>query len=1127
MKSNRRNRIGSYQIIASTILVAGSVMLSANAAVADNGNDRGPRMHELRDLNPDASRRDLRDMLRETRQQNRELRHEAASARMAASVQNVVNAARNTPSPTMVNRGIHSYQINSAGEVIGARSGMDFDLHSDDANITLGSKLMSRVGSLEISVNGNTKTVSAGSKVTAAEYIAVKQILSGSSQYILLDSSGRATGGGFDLSQIGARSDRTKIDDMYIPQNVEGFTDLSRRASLEITGNLVNAGTIMAKSGGSKNGFEIFADNITNEASGFIATAPSLTSVGVVFAPGEPAGGGGAVNLGLHASNSFSNDGTIAAYGDLNISAGQSFSNNAGNISATKNATIAAPNMVNSGRIESSNANVTLTTAAPSVLTIDNRNGVVAALNGVINLRETSYNDSFNTTMVGGDVLSKEFNVNAGQGTADIDVNELTGKLNQTGLASHVAANTAVLSLGNICLTGDPTYKNVGDISLDGDITVGEALTIVATGDITNSVALTISAGDATTGYPVTLIAGANITSGGANTPNIPPTGAGVAITLDGTASATGGNVFLGNNADTPVTISTRSTSTTGDHDGGNVLIAAFQNSFGGNIDLEGCTVLLGGRGNGTSGTFQAFADSVTTGTIDATGASNGGNISLVSAQPTSAGNVTYDAAGNKTSAFAIIPSVTNGFGVFIKGNLKALDFVTVQGGKVEKSNSATITTVSPTGMVQLFASGSGNAITADGGAIFTQSLTLAGPAQLSANPISTTAQFINAVGAGAPESDLELNCINPNVVVLNTSSVSDMIVTFAGSVVTQSGIVADTAVLISTEGSIGLSSATPLATTISDLTLIAPEGNVFVTNAAANTNLAADSSAKGTFNIQTGGNILGSASTTVTATDIVLSSGSSFNLDGTLTATNSATLTSGSSITAATVPATINAPILSLTSNGGNIGIDTSNRFTPGITTKTVTAIAAGSVFLGGPAVKSFELRGGSADVTFDYLGAGSTKITGNISNDNGTGDVVLATASGTLEVAAGVEIFSTRDMILQVLADSKKSKVILGKNSSLNTLAAATFGNITVAVGPLTAPVSGIQPKNVTAVATPGNSVFFGQGGAKAKAPLNTLFAKGANITLNNNFKAGNIALGGNVSIVADPPSGLAWAN
>ncbi len=210
---------------------------------------------------------------------------------------------------------------------------------------------------------------------------------------------------------------------------------------------------------------------------------------------------------------------------------------------------------------------------------------------------EAGYNESFNSAVKGGDLLSEELNVNTGGGSTDVFVNQLTGTVNSSGTAAHVSANTSVLTIGNQCLVGDPTYFNTGDIVLDGDIVVGEVLAIIAGGNITATSNLgQITARDAAgQGYDIHIIAGANITAG---TGQVPPDGG--PATLPGqtttppniSGNATGNVTFTGADADggnvnligaNPF-LSINSNSTAAGLNGGNITIGAYENNGTGGV---------------------------------------------------------------------------------------------------------------------------------------------------------------------------------------------------------------------------------------------------------------------------------------------------------------------------------------------------------------------------------------------------------------------------------------------------------------------------------------------------------------------------------------------------------------
>ncbi|MBX9671432.1 MAG: hypothetical protein K2X93_27835 [Candidatus Obscuribacterales bacterium] len=1103
----------------SIALVTGALLLSCTPAFA---NHRDGGFRQFREINPDLSRRQARQFF-----QGRTPRGDALSRGRTilppSSLSSVSTLALPGPKSehpsgaqqlrSDLRRQQRTFQFTEAGQRVGMRAGVDLDLSSSEANIVLGAKLMSSQGPVTIESGGVTKTYSAGSQVTAAEYVAVKQVISGGKQEVILDGQGRAVGGQFDLQQITSRSDQIRADDFIVPENVVGYGDFGRRSSFQVDGDLVNAGSLLARSSANagRAGFDLSAGSITNQTGGTIASGPSIYT----FSENDTT-----VDLNLRARDGITNQGTIASTGDLTLTAGDTITNS-GSIAASGSVKISAPNVVNSSLIESMSSDVTLDSESPSMLLVDNRNGTIAARNGAINLRDSSYRDAYDTRMYGGDALSREFNVNAGHGTADIDINQLTGTLSQTGLASHVSSLTENLVLGNICLTGDPTYKNVGNITLSGDIAVGEALTIIASGNITNTGALSITAGNATTGFPITIIAGANITSGGANSPTLPPLGAGVTTAING-ASGTGGSVDLENNF--PVLISSRSTSLVGNKNGGNVLIAAFSASgAGGSISLgSDTTVLSGGLGNGNNGDVKLIAELIVVGTIDATGSSVAvatGDVNAIAAQPNS-GSVSWNANGTLASGAVTPGSFANSAGVIFEGSVTAGGAITVQGGRIDTIGNLILTTTDPnSGTIDLTSSDPTPSFTGiDIGQISTVTLNATSAEEI--NIDAANAQFINLTAVGS----VDLDSVNPGLTVFGVSS-TDVTANFLGSVTSEpsTGInaVSGIANISSATGNIGLSAGSPLRFDSGTVQFRAPEGNVFAESIAASPTLlrGGDHLAAGTYSVKINDDLAGLASTNVVAQNIILQS-TGFNLIGAYTGTNSISLTSDNGITTATVPGTLTTPRLRLESTFGSIGVDAGNRFNVGAAVGSVEAVSIASVFLAAPVVKGFSLAGGFAANVFDYLGQGSTTITGDVTTV--TNNLSLATATGSLTVDPEVTISSGRDLSILLTAptaQASKSKVVIGKNVELISRTFGVNGDILISVGSVGAPVVGVAPKNVVSVEFPGVDIFFGQFGFKTKAPTNTLFAQGADININNPVSLKAISLGGGVTIVTQP--------
>jgi len=613
---------------------------------ADAAPDGRPSFRDFRNDNPNVERNAARKMFNHQFRNNDGGANGALNDARAAQVirsNDAVLRSMEKPmrvrfdQPRITNRSVQTFDNN----IVNLHSGVNLDLSSADRNITLGEKLFDGIASVEINVGGQTKSVGAGSQVSAAEYVAVKQVLAGDGQQVTLDGSGRADGGTVDLGAITGSNDKMRASNLVVPTNVTTFGDFSRSSEFRLTGDLDNYGSVIAVASerGTRGG-TIHADDITNH--GLISTEASKNLRDATGARN------GKLDLGLIADGDLTNFGTISASGSLTLSAGSG-------------------NIHNSGTVSSASGDVNLNGTADGVLDVNNNGGQIVAERGAISVRDASYAATFNTYVNGGDLLSKQLNTNAGNGVTYVSVNELTGEINQTGSAAHVEASTDVLEIGNICLTGDPTFRNTaGSINITADISVAEALTVVASGDIIVSTNADIAANNAAAGFDITLIAGADIVAavGGADVTGLPPlVNNTTTLTISGNASSTGGAVvFNGNN-----TINTRSTAGVNTN-GGNVLIAAFAGSDvgSGTVATSNASITTGGRGTGTNGDVLLIGGAengtaVTLANVNTTGGNGGGgSIRAVTAQPVSdGGNIVYDVTGAKTSIASLTSSST------------------------------------------------------------------------------------------------------------------------------------------------------------------------------------------------------------------------------------------------------------------------------------------------------------------------------------------------------------------------------------------------------------------------------------------------------------------------------------
>jgi hypothetical protein len=219
--------------------------------------------------------------------------------------------------------------------------------------------------------------------VTAAEYVAIQEVLGGGGQTVTLNHRGAATGGDISLNQVGALS----VSEIVVAKHVTALDNFSNNQSLSLSGDLLNYGSIDAISTNSKiTAGTISAVDIVNEAGGVISTsAPSNLKI----ANAVPC-----TSLTLSASDSIVNAGQIKSGGDLNLSS-------------------VSGNFINSGLISSSGGNVNFATPTPHAINIDSTGGMIQAVSGNINVRDASYTGSDNTNLVGGNYLSQNLNVYA------------------------------------------------------------------------------------------------------------------------------------------------------------------------------------------------------------------------------------------------------------------------------------------------------------------------------------------------------------------------------------------------------------------------------------------------------------------------------------------------------------------------------------------------------------------------------------------------------------------------------------------------------------------------------------------------------------------------------------------
>lgn len=936
-----------------------------------------------------------------------------------------------------------SVQALSNGGLTRVNRGVDLDLSSTDKNIVLGSALFGTTNgaSIEVSVGGKTSTFQAGSVVTAAEYVAVKQALNGGQQ-VQLDRSGRAIGGSVDLGSLTSGNTVMKASNLVIPENVTTYGDFGKGSDFRLTGELSNFGTVQVLSSDrSIHGGSIRANDISNHSGALISST---------------------VDLHLNTDRNLTNYGSILSTESLSLSAGGQL-NNAGQIASNGDLNVNSSAVTNSGVMSSSTGNVNLGSSAD--LAVNNYKGTISAVNGAINVRDAAYTGSNNSYINGGDLISRELNLNSGLGTTNVDVNQLTGVINGTGTASHVTASTDMLNVGNVCLTGDPTFYNVsGGIRFLDNVMVQEDLVLIAAGAITSVDNVTIRAGDATKGYNITFISGASITavSGGNSNQFVgpisgPPYPDSGTVTISKKASKLNGagTISFGDG----VLISSRSTDTAADHNGGNISFFAFGKT--GLIDTFGARIESGGQKLGTNGdvTFVNGGKSETQPTI------------VTAAIDTTNQVVGTEGTGGKISVVTAAPIIVNGTSVTYddKGALVGPSFLAA-GTKLA-----------------------------------------AGDVVFALNPALIGGSDINAAGIVKVDSGNTLqigNTLTAPEVQLNSG--------FAQRTFSAGQVIAPVAVI--TTGKKGFVGTGPnpgdgMAITTDSLTVQSPSGNAAFTlggtgviqvNSSGSSTLLVDAPTR---------EIQG----TVSATSQLLLRGDKLNPTGQISSGGTLTLVSTQPLLN-TDANQYSAQTLILSVN--SVGTSEASPFQINSAVKEVDLFFVNSeAFLQSNASKSIVI--GDVDITGNLTFRSNTGITLGVDSQSKfqtTGGFFdIATASGTMAIAQGVNISAITAVTLENDGITSKDKITFGANSKVSTAnVSGAFGFINIGVGTIGAPLTPTFTNPTLTTTGTGTINFFGTG-LSAKGAQSAISADNTSVNIYNSVGAKNINLGGNVQINA----------
>ena len=495
---------------------------------------------------------------------------------------------------------------------------------------------------VSITVGTTARRIGSSDLVTAAEQVALQQVLATGTQSLSLNATGQATGGVLNLTQ-------TALSNLTVPSGVSVLHDFGTQPTINVGGSINNAGRLFA-----------FSTN-ASQSTGLIAAAQIINQRGGLISTVLPA------NL-LRAGGNL----------DLTLSAVHEIIN-AGSIIAASNLTLAAPNISNSGVIASDSGDLSFSAPSLATLTINNIGGRIEALSGAINVRDATFSNKMDLTIGGGNLLSNELNLFGGDGVISVDVEQLTGIVNLRAGLAHVQANTDNLVFGSVQITGDPTFINTGNMVLPA-ATAGQPYIAVAGGDITVAPGFILDTSSGTTnGGSITLIAGADASLVGGD------------VIITG-RSATGGDVDLtgiaGINSSTSMSANVGGditmvafSQTSGSSQGGHVIVPA-------GVTIQTGTITAGGAGNllivaeaaATAGTPNSISIGNFDG-ISAAAVSSNVDIRTISPNVSVANPLVINAAGGNVTSGSFVPGTLQSGGVST-GNLTAPGgFVNIVGG--------------------------------------------------------------------------------------------------------------------------------------------------------------------------------------------------------------------------------------------------------------------------------------------------------------------------------------------------------------------------------------------------------------------------------------------------------------
>ncbi len=927
-------------------------------------------------------------------------------------------------------------------------------------------------GAINIQVGGVTRAVNPSDLLTPAEFLAASQMITSGTQTLVLGAEGQATRGRFSLSPGLISS----IGSLVIPEGVKLYQNFGQAANFTLTGNLVNQGKLVAFSTSPRvNTATISAANIFNGATGIITS----------FLPADLAGQS-SLNLRLISAGDIVNAGTISSSGNLGLMAGGSIVNlnsavpqvpvlqAAGNV----NLYAGSGQFTNSGIISALSGNVNLASTLNQSMLVNNLGGVLQAYAGAINMRDGAFMNKADLTLQGGDYLSKELNLFSGRGIVNANIGNASGTVNVTSHEAHLTAQADMLNLGNVSVTGDPTFFNTAaGINITGNLTVSQAVAIIARDNITFTGNSTIRATDGgANGANIALVAGANITSSsGSDSGSIPP---GSPATGDVTISSltpVGGNITFTGSAN--ATLNARGAS--GNGNGGNITLVAFASDggAGGMINLPSDSLLdTSGSGSGVNGNINVIAGAtggtaITLGIVQANSSSGGGGtINLTTAQPvfTSGTSMTFASDGTISSGNDFAPDVTlENAGITLNNNLRPGTLANIiAGGNIAVNHSINVNSANGVNAGSIVMNAGGTLVATDQIDARPGSNANGGSVSLTSGLAMTIGGTIFTRGGTATGNSGDITLISAGSITTQALNAASQGHTGnGGNVFVQADLAVDIGGAITASGSstTGNSGNVEITSTNSSVSTAAITARAAQSGSGVgsggNVTISADQSLALNGNIQTfGGGLRGdsgnvqlvSTNSTIDTNQINTTAGSSgtggnidLSADLDITISGNVTTTGGSNAG--------NSGVITITSSAGNVS-------TQAVTTTTGAVGNGGSIWISTPqgniSTSAIQSAGGATSGNGGFVAliagnlVGNTLTTNNIvtvagQNGNG-GDIYLfaktSVQTGNINASSGTSSGSPGSITIN--NPLAAGSIQLGTVTATGTLAPNSFG-------------------------------------------------------------------------------------